>query len=290
MFKIKTIVIIATLFSGSVTFGIYRYMQKSKEKLQDPLRDYQKVVVAKVDLPMGTEIRLMDLSVSDWPKKVAPKGCYSDPANIVGRVVKTEVYTGEAFLESKLAPEGSVGGFSSIIPLGMRALTVSVNSFSGVGGFVLPNTRVDVLVTVPSPLRKEESKTKIILEDIQVLAVDQTFERKGDDPVTVQTVTLLVTPQQAEKLVLASTEGKLQLSLRNTADRSVNVTSGARLKELIAKKNRVISRRPTKATVPKTAQVNAGKQKNVVEIINSDQRIEVVFENGERKESKKLSR
>jgi pilus assembly protein CpaB len=145
-------------------------------------------------------------------------------------------------------------------------------------------------VTVPSPLRKEESKTKIILEDIQVLAVDQTFERKGDDPVTVQTVTLLVTPQQAEKLVLASTEGKLQLSLRNTADRSVNATSGARLKELIAKRNRVISRRPQKATVPKTAQVNAGKQKNVVEIINSDQRIEVVFENGERKESKKLSR
>jgi pilus assembly protein CpaB len=290
MLKIKTIIIIALLLSGSATFGIYRYMQTTKEKREEPSRDYQSVVVARADLPMGAEIHLSDLVVAEWPQKCAPRGAFSDPSAIIGRVIKTEIYAGEVFLESKLAPDGSVGGFSSIIPIGMRALTVSVNSYSGVGGFILPNTHVDILVTVPSYTQKEESKTKMILEDVKVLAVDQTFERKGDDPVSVQTVTLLVTPEQAEKLVLASTEGKLQLSLRNTADRSIKSTSGTRLKELISKQNRVITSRAVKKPEPRVAQINAGKEKNVVEIINSDSRIEVVFENGEMKESKKLSR
>jgi pilus assembly protein CpaB len=285
MFKMKYIVIIATLLSGSVTFGIYRYMQKSKEKQKDPLRDYQKVVVAKVDLPMGTEIGLSDITTSDWPQKIVPNGCFSDPADILGRVIKTEIYAGEAFIESKLAPEGSMGGFSSIIPVGMRALTVSVNSYSGVGGFILPNTHVDVLVTVPSPMNREYSRTRIILEDIKVLAVDQTYERDKDDPVTVQTVTLLVTPEQAEKLVLASTEGKLQLSLRNTADRTMQTTSGTRLRELIRKSQRVINHTP-KPKTQKVAEINEEKQKSIVEIINSDKRTEVVFEDGELKESK----
>jgi pilus assembly protein CpaB len=290
MLKIKTMIIIALLLSGSATFGIYRYMQTAKEKRDDTSRNYQSVVVARADLPMGAEIQLSDVVLTEWPQKCAPKGAFSDPSAIVGRVIKTEICAGEVFLESKLAPDGSVGGFSSIIPIGMRALTVSVNSYSGVGGFILPNTHVDVLVTVPSYTQKEESRTKIILEDIKVLAVDQTFERKGDDPVSVQTVTLLVTPEQAEKLVLASTEGKLQLSLRNTADRSIKSTSGAQLKELITKENYMISSGSVKQPTPRIAQINAGKQKNVVEIINSDQRFEVVFEDGEMKESKKLSR
>lgn len=284
MFKMKYIVIIATLLSGSVTFGIYRYMQKSKEKHQDPSRNYQKVVVAKVDLPMGTEIGLSHITTNDWPQKIVPNGCFSDPSDILGRVIKTEIYAGEAFLESKLAPKGSVGGFSSIIPVGMRALTVSVNSYSGVSGFILPNTHVDVLVTVPSPMNREYSRTRIILEDIKVLAVDQTYERDKDDPVIVQTVTLLVTPEQAEKLVLASTEGKLQLSLRNTADRTMQTTSGTRLRELIRKSQQVINHTP-KPNTQKVPKINEEKQKSVVEIINSDKRMEVVFEEGELKES-----
>lgn len=290
MLKMKTMIIIALLLSGTATFGIYRYIQSAKIKGEDPSRDFLSVVVAKTDLPMGSEIRQADLAVVEWPQKCIPKGVFADPSSVVGRVIKTDICAGEAFFESKLAPNGSMGGFSSIIPIGMRALTVSVNSYSGVGGFILPNTHVDVLVTVPSYTKKEESRTKIILEDIKVLAVDQTFERKGDDPVTVQTVTLLVTPEQAEKLVLASTEGKLQLSLRNTADRSVKSTSGTRLKELIRKQNRVITSRTVKPSAPRVAHINTAKEKSVVEIINSDQRIEMVFEDGEMKETKKLSR
>jgi pilus assembly protein CpaB len=165
----------------------------------------------------------------------------------------------------------------------MRALTVSVNNSSGVGGFILPDTRVDVLVTVSSPVQKGESTTKIILEDIKVLAVDQTFERKEDDPVIVQTVTLLVTPEDAEKLVLASTEGKLQLSLRNNADRSLMATSGVQLKELVDKPMEAPSRGPARRILP----AETPPSQKVIEVIRSSERAEVTFENGERKETKK---
>jgi pilus assembly protein CpaB len=191
---------------------------------------------------------------------------------------------GEAIIESKLAPKGSEGGFSSIIPDGMRALTVSVNNSSGVGGFILPNTRVDVLVTVSSPVEKEESSTRIILEDIKVLAVDQTFERKEDDPVIVQTVTLLVTPEDAEKLVLASTEGKLQLSLRNNADRSMMTTSGVKLRQLgVNQSQSGGGAGPARRVQP----AEAPPSQKVIEVIRSSERAEVTFENGERKETKK---
>ena len=190
-------------------------------------------------------------------------------------MIKAEAFPGDLIIESKLAPVGSEGGFSSIIPPGMRALTVEVNTYVGVGGFILPNTRVDVLVTVPSYQDKEEASTRIILENIKVLAVDQTFQRKGDDPVTVQTVTLLVTPEQAEKLVLASTEGKLQLSLRNDADDGKLSTSGVQLKELVKKSAPVRRSTVRRAQTPQ-------KDKKVVEVIESGERENVTFENGER--------
>jgi len=209
---------------------------------------------------------------------------------VVGRVVRADAYAGEAILEDKLAPKGSEGGFSSVIPPGMRALTVSVNNYSGVGGFVLPNTRVDVLVTVPSPYRKGDSITKIILEDIKVLAVDQIYEREKDDPVKVQTVTLLVSPKQAEQLVLASTEGKLQLSLRNTADRSTKLAYGVKLNELITRRQAYAAKpRSASASSVENTKQKAVQNKQIIEVIRSDQRMEVVFENGERKASKQLT-
>ena len=284
--RIKFIIPIAIVASAFATFGLYKVLLHQNKRNDTPRVVYRKVAVANHDLQMGKKIEAADLSISDWPESIVPVGSYSNAEQVIGRVLKTESQTGEAVIENKLAPKGSEGGFSSIIPAGMRALTVSVNNSSGVGGFILPNTRVDVLVTVSSPVQKGESTTKIILEDIKVLAVDQTFERKEDDPVIVQTVTLLVTPEDAEKLVLASTEGKLQLSLRNTSDRSVMATSGVQLKELVVKQS-ITS--PQKATGPArgTQPAAAAQNQKVIEIIRSSQRAEVTFENGERKETKK---
>jgi pilus assembly protein CpaB len=287
--RMKFIIPIAIVASALATFGLYEVLQQQNKRNSTPRIVYRKVVVANRDLPMGKKIDATDLKVGDWPEGIVPLGSFSNASEVIGRVIKTESQTGEAIIEGKLAPKGSEGGFSSIIPPGMRALTVSVNNSSGVGGFILPNTRVDVLVTVSSPVQKGESTTKIILEDIKVLAVDQTFERKEDDPVIVQTVTLLVTPEDAEKLVLASTEGKLQLSLRNTSDRSVRATSGVQLKELVVKQTGLYPHKTDRNARPpqRTQRADVAQNQKVIEVIRSSQRAEVTFENGERKETKK---
>ena len=275
MIKVRSILIIAFLLSGIVTMGMYRYVKKQKLKSEEQNSGYKNVILANTHLPIGTKIEASNLRQVAWPKKLLPQDFISDTEQVVGRVIKTEAFPGDVILESKLAPLGSEGGFSSIIPPGMRALTVEVNTYVGVGGFILPNTRVDVLVTVASYTDKEEASTRIILENIKVLAVDQTFQRKGDDPVTVQTVTLLVTPDQAEKLVLASTEGKLQLTLRNDADNVRMATTGVQLKELVAKKQ---------VAVQKTRRRYTPRNKKVIEVIHSGERQAVTFENGKRKE------
>jgi pilus assembly protein CpaB len=282
LFKMKIILPIAILTSAVSTYGVYHYLQKKKTEIEDPKRLTQSVVIAKANFDIGRMLEESDLKQSEWPKNIVPRGSYSDVSLVVGRVLKAEIYEGEAILESKLAPSGSDGGFASIIPQGMRALTVSVNTYSGVGGFILPNTRVDVLVTVPSPHNKEESSTKIILEDVKVLAVDQTFEREGDDPVIVQSVTLLVTPDEAEKLVLASTEGKLQLSLRNYVDHDTKPTSGVQLKELIS--NPRPRRKSSLSSTANRRQSEPKSEQTVVEVIRSSERSEVKFDDSKKKE------
>jgi pilus assembly protein CpaB len=292
IFRMKFIIPLAVAASALATFGLYRFLQAESKRSAAPKVVTQKVVVASRDLQMGRKLDPVDLKIGDWPAAIVPAGSYADAAELVGRVLKTESQAGEAVIEAKLAPKGSEGGFSSIIPPGMRALTVSVNNASGVGGFILPNTHVDVLVTVTSPAQKEESTTKIILEDIKVLAVDQTFERKEDDPVIVQTVTLLVNPEQAEKLVLASTEGKLQLSLRNNSDRSLRATSGVQLKELVVNRTggRESGLRKPEKLVGQSRRLNvdnAAQSQKIIEVIRSSQRAEVTFVNGETRETKK---
>jgi pilus assembly protein CpaB len=277
MIKVRSIIIAALLLSGIVTYGLYQYLETQKRRSEEQNSGYKRVILAKVHLPIGTRIEAPNLRQAPWPNKLLPEGFFSDAEALVGRVIKVEAFPGDVIIESKLAPVGSEGGFSSIIPPGMRALTVEVNTFVGVGGFILPNTRVDVLVTVPSYTDKEEASTRIILENIKVLAVDQTFQRKGDDPVTVQTVTLLVTPEQAEKLVLASTEGKLQLTLRNDSDNAQMATTGVQLKELV-KHNMPVQRSAVRKTQAQS------KNTKTVEVIHSGEREAVTFEDGERTE------
>jgi pilus assembly protein CpaB len=283
VFRIKFIVPIALAASALATFGLYRAVSRQKAEASQPKIAFRSVVVAGLVLPVGKKLDASDLKTGEWPENIVPAGCFSDMSELMERVVRVEMQPGEAVLETKLAPKGSEGGFSSIIPPGMRALTVSVNNSSGVSGFILPDARVDVLVTVSAPARKEESTTKIILEDIKVLAVDQTFERKEDDPVLVQTVTLLVTPDDAEKLVLASTEGKLQLSLRNNSDRSSRTTAGVQLRELISKSGTTAG---MAVTPRRNSPQGTAARPQVVEVIRSAKREEVTFESGGRQSAR----
>ncbi len=190
-----------------------------------------KVVVAKSNMDAGTRLEPGMLQVVDWPSPSAVKGTFSDPKALHARVIIANLLQGEPILEPKLAATGSTGGLSSVIAEGKRAITVKVNEVVGVAGFAIPGNRVDVIVNAQDEQNRPVSK--IVLEQILVLAVAQ--DVKGDEakPKVVNAVTLEVTPQQAEILDLARSVGTLSLVLRNQVDRASVVTSGAGRSDLL---------------------------------------------------------
>jgi pilus assembly protein CpaB len=195
----------------------------------------QTVVVANRDLPAGSIVRREDVKTVGWPGSAVPAGFATQAGDVVGRGVITEVRENEPLLEWKLAQREGGGGLTITIPEGMRAVSVRVDEVVGVAGFVLPGTRVDVLVTVMPGTDRRETTTRIILQNVRALAADQRYQQDLDgDPRYVTVVTLLVTPEQAEELTLAATEGRIQLALRNTLDTGETTTAGRRITSLVA--------------------------------------------------------
>lgn len=196
-----------------------------------------KVVVAAVNIDLGTPLTPQMLKVADWPRGSVPVGATEDIKTLDARVVKTSLLQGEPVLESKLAPIGSTGGLSAVIAEGNRAMTVRVNDVVGVAGFALPGNYVDIVVNTEDESIKAEnvnkSISKIVLEHIMVLAVAQEQNRDETKPKVVNAVTLEVTPAQAEKLDLARSVGTLSLVLRNQIDKNVVTTEGSTKKNLL---------------------------------------------------------
>lgn len=204
-----------------------------------------KVVVAARDIQLGSPLTPDMLRTVDWPASALPDGAIQDEKSLDTRVVKTTLLRGEPLLETKLAPVGTKGGLSSLIAEGRRAITVKVNEVIGVAGFALPGNHVDVMVNTKDEADKPISK--IVLEQILVLAVAQEANRDETKPKVVSAVTLEVTPDQAERLDLARSIGNLSLVLRNQLDRNVAATDGARRPELL---NTVASAEPAKTPAP----------------------------------------
>lgn len=191
----------------------------------------QEVVVASRDLDLGTVLNPSMMQVARWPAGSIPKGAVSDVKSIDARVIRTTILRGEPILEAKLAPVGTKGGLSAVIPDGKRAISVKVNEVIGVAGFALPGNYVDVLVNIHD--EREKPISKIVLEHILVLAVAQEASRDDTKPKVVNAVTLEVTPEQAEKLDLARSIGSLSLVLRNQIDTNSAQTGGARRGDLL---------------------------------------------------------
>ncbi|HKD15886.1 MAG TPA: Flp pilus assembly protein CpaB [Candidatus Angelobacter sp.] len=180
------------------------------------------LVVAYKPLPLGTRLDSSNLRLINWPADEPVPGMYQRIEDCAGRALITAVAQNEPILDSKLAPKEAGAGLPATIPEGMRGLSVAVNEVIGVAGFVTPGTMVDVLVTgVIAGTRNtgENNITRTILENVRVLAAGQKVEQDRDGkPQTVPVVTLLVSPEDADKLAMASTQGKIQLALRNTID------------------------------------------------------------------------
>jgi pilus assembly protein CpaB len=218
----------AILAGGGLAYGTYDYLQNVPVKtVSVPTK---KVVVANANLSLGRQLRREDLATLDWPAAAAPEGAFEDPAAIVDRGLIVSVVKNEPILPAKLASKEAGAGLPPIIPPGKRALSVRVNEVIGVAGYVLPGTRVDVVATANPSNRSEDITTKVVLQNVEVLAAGTRLEQDTEDgkPMQVTVVTLLVTPEESERLTLASTEGKIQLALRNPLDTETPVTSGVK--------------------------------------------------------------
>jgi pilus assembly protein CpaB len=186
------------------------------------------IVVASVNIGMAETITSQHVRLVAWPKASIPSGAVRSLPEAEGRVVRSSIVAGEPLLDGKLAPQlsGKGGLMPMLVPEGLRGITIKVDDATRESGFVLPNSRVDVLVSMPRKAGSQERMSKVILQDVGVLAAGQTVELRDNKPVTVTTVTLALAPDQAEKLALAQTEGKLLLAMRNLRDNKVVETRG----------------------------------------------------------------
>lgn len=216
----------------AILFGLAAVIFASRWLLNQPGGVGGRIVVAASDISLGQRVRPEMFKLAEWPADSVPKGAFTDPKQLDGRVLKTNILMGEPVVEARLAPVGTQGGLSAVITEGKRALTVRVNDVIGVAGFALPGNYVDVIVSMqrdagPNPNAREQAISKIVLERILVLAVAQEVNRDETKPKVVNAVTLEVTPEQAEKLDLARSVGTLSLALRNQVDPQSASTDGA---------------------------------------------------------------
>ena len=226
--RVFMVFVLAITAGGALAFGTYNYIQHVPAKtVSIPTRP---VVVAATDLDIGAELRREDIRIIDWPANAVPAAAISDPKDVIGRGIVLPLIENEPILPMKLASKEAGSGLPPAIPPGLRAVSVRVNEVIGVAGYVLPGTRVDVVATVSPSGQSVDMTSKVILTNVQVLAAGTKIERDTDrnKPMPVSVVTLLVDPEEAERLTLASTEGKIQLALRNPLDKTMPATHGIR--------------------------------------------------------------
>jgi pilus assembly protein CpaB len=227
------------VLAGALLFGLLAAVSVSRylSSAQAYSKNLNSIAVAKVAIPVGTKIIADQIMVVQFPKESTPDGAFASSEKLVGRVAVTNIGAREPVTEARLAPEGTAGGLSAAIPEGYRAMTVKVDDVVGISGFIMPDTLVDVVVVI-DPQEKSDVQgpiSKIVLQNIKVLANGQNIDKPEDERTanSVKAVTLLVTPEQAEKLALASSEGKLQLVMRNSIDQGDEQTTGINKRTLL---------------------------------------------------------
>jgi pilus assembly protein CpaB len=227
------VVALAVVLASVASFGVYRAVANL------PVREVQVAktftVVASKAVPVGTMLAPEDLKIVPWPADAQVPGGFSKPEEIVGRGAIQSLSENEPVTESMLAPRSSGAGLPPTIPPGMRAMAVRVNDVVSVAGFTVPGTRVDVIVTAKTG-QGQDTMSRAVLSNIQVLTAGTRMEqeKKDNQPIATTVVTLLVTPQDAEKLALAASDGSVVLALRNPLDTDETKTSGERMASLMA--------------------------------------------------------
>jgi len=229
------VIVIALITASAASFGVYRAVQRI------PIREVEvasvHVVVAAASLPVGTLVNEDQVRLVPWPARNQVPGAFASIDEVVNRGVIRAMSENEPLTEDKLAPREAGAGLPPIIPAGMRAISVKVNEVIGVAGFVVPGSRVDVLVTLEDRGGSKGGLARVVVSNVQVLTAgtryDQEKARADGKPIPTTVVTLLATPSDAERITLAASEGKLMLTLRNPLDTLPTVTEGVRLANLM---------------------------------------------------------
>jgi pilus assembly protein CpaB len=227
---------LALASGGTAAYLAMRYIRQQATPLMAAQPRNASVVVAARNLPVGTVLGESDLKTIEWVGSALPPGFIGNPQQAVTRGLITAVAENEPILDSKLAAQGIGGGLPIIVEPGMRAFSMAVDQIVGVAGWVLPQTRVDVLLTMSDLQGNKEPATKVIMQNVRTLAAGQSIQQdKEGKPQSVGVVTFLLTPEQAETLALASGQGRIQLALRNTLDTSLIETKGTRQSALMGR-------------------------------------------------------
>ncbi len=229
--KPRSVVIIGVVslaFAAIASYSLFNYLQGQELRAKSAVAT-AKVVVAAQKISPGSAINVTQVKAINWPQSDIPQGAFASTDQVVSRLSMDGAAPGEPILESKLVPkEGQTGVLTYKIPEGHRAMTVGVDPVSGVAGFIMPGNKVDVVLTTNQGFANNQPPvSKIVLQNVPVLAIGQIVEQqKEGKPLVVPTVTMDVVPNDAEKLAIASTQGKLQLVLRRAGDTDVAKTSG----------------------------------------------------------------
>jgi pilus assembly protein CpaB len=290
--RLVSVFAFALVVAGGASLVLYRLV--SAKMSSHSAQPQRRLVAAGHALEIGTLIRAEDVKLIDWPGSL-PAGAFEGADAAIGRGVISPIYESEPLVENRLAPRGAGGGLAATIPSGMRAVALRVNELVGVSGFVLPGMRVDVIISVNPPGNASATSgtiSKTILQDIQVLSAGPKFQRDEEGkPISVPVVNLLVTPEQAETLSLASNEMKIQLVLRNPLDKGIAKTQGIAVASLFTGVSapppvqHVIeygSARFSRPGDPRTAAVAAYSEPILVEVINGTKRTELKFARSEK--------
>jgi len=269
--RLLLIGILALGVGALVSYMVYTTLRRTVATVKQA---NTQVVVAALDLQVGAKLEDKDLQEIRLPGANLPQGYFQNKADVLGRGVVMPIAKGEFILPSKLAAENAGAGLPSLIPPGMRAVSVRVNEVVAVAGLVIPGTRVDVLLT-GNPRGTDEPLTTTVLENVEVLAAGHKLQRSSQgEPQSVPVITLLVSPEDAQKLTMASSEGHIQLALRNPLDTSEENLAVLRDSSLYRMGGPAPDPRPARTRVRRAAAPKPAPQPSmyVVEMIKGDKR------------------
>ncbi|HVB82742.1 MAG TPA: Flp pilus assembly protein CpaB [Candidatus Binataceae bacterium] len=213
---------------------VYSALKKREREVQEAMAQSVTIVVAAHDLHIGTQLDPTAVKLVRWSRDSMPPGAFTDIAAVAGKYVKTPYVENEPIVADRLfSGVKTAGMLPLLIPAGMRAMSVPVDEVSDISGFVLPGAHVDILVSITDKTTGGQPFSKIVLQNVEVIAVAQEIEEAKDEPKVVKVVTVLLTPEEAERLALASHDGTLRLALRNYEDKKIVMTNGSNVASML---------------------------------------------------------